>query len=741
MRRLIAAKKCPTIVYVSRTKRTRVLADRLTSDGFKALPYNGKMDPNEKIANQDAFMNGEVSIIVATTAFGMGVNKKDVGLVIHYDISDSLENYMQEAGRAGRDPSLQADCYILFNDNDLDQHFIQLNQDKLSICQIQQVWKAIKDLTQNRMTICCSALELARQAGWDDSAGSEIETRIRTALAALENAGYIVRGNNCPRVFATSIQAKSMIEASRRIRNSSLFSDEQKETAISIMHDLIQKRSYATGDNDDAESRVDYLADKKGLSKETVIELITLMRQEGLLEDSCDMSAYIYGTDTQHKSMLVLDRFAKLERFILSKIEEEGGQFRYKKLNEEAEEAGITTSTVKNIRTLLFFLSIKKYISKEENRANDSVKIIPELDIDLLKEKFERRIELCAFILGELYAKAKNNAANREEDDIRPVEFSLVGLFKAYQSTPRMNLGGAPAVLGDVEDALLYLSKIGALKLEGGFLVLYNGMEIKRIVRDNRIKYKMDDYRMLDEFYDQRIRQIHIVGEYANMMMRDYNSALQFVRDYFTMESSRFISKYFKGAREKEINRNITPAKYKQLFGDLSAIQEKIIGDVSKYIVVAAGPGSGKTRVLVHKLASLYQLEDVKHEQMLMLTFSRAAATEFKKRLQSLIGNVAHYIEIKTFHSYCFDLLGRIGSLETAENIVATAAEKIFRGDVEQGKITKTVLVIDEAQDMDDSEFALVRALMSVNEDMRIIAVGDDDQNIYQFRESHSRHL
>ena len=104
LRSLIEQKKCPTIVYVSRTKRTFQLANKLTSDGFKALPYNGKMESNDKIANQEAFMNNEASIIVATSAFGMGVDKSDVKLVIHYDISDSLENYVQEAGRAGRCP-------------------------------------------------------------------------------------------------------------------------------------------------------------------------------------------------------------------------------------------------------------------------------------------------------------------------------------------------------------------------------------------------------------------------------------------------------------------------------------------------------------------------------------------------------------------------------------------------------------------------------------------------------------
>lgn len=740
LRSLIVQKNCPTIVYVSRTKRTFELASKLTSDGFKALPYNGKMESNDKIANQEAFMNNEVSVIVATSAFGMGVDKSDVKLVVHYDISDSLENYVQEAGRAGRDPSLQADCYVLFNDNDLDKHFILLNQTKLSISEIQQVWKAIKDLTKNRPNICCSALEIARQAGWDDSAGSEMETRVKTAISALETAGYIVRGRNVPRVYATSIRTKDMNEASYRIRKSELFTEEQKSTALRIIKSLISSRSIATAGNSDAESRVDYLADILGIEKAAVIESINLMRQEGLLEDYSDMSAYIYDSDNQHKSTLILDRFAKLERFILSKITDEGASFGFKELNEEAQNKGITTSNIKNIRTLLHYLAIKNYITKEENRDSFSVNLIPSLGLKQLMDKFERRIDICRFILEKLYEKTTPN----EESDVekKPVEFSLVGLFKAYQSVPKMDFVDSPVVLSDVEDALLYLSKTGALKLEGGFLVLYNGMEIKRIVKDNRIKYKVDDYRLLDEFYKQKIRQIHIVGEYANLMVRDYNAALQFVQDYFNMDFKKFIATYFKGNRVKEIERNITPDKYNQLFGELSDKQAEIINDSeSKYIVVAAGPGSGKTRVLVHKLASLLLLEDVKHEQLLMVTFSRAAATEFKKRLVGLIGNAANFVEIKTFHSYCFDLLGKIGTLEGSSNVVKDAAEMIRNGEVEQGKITKSVLVIDEAQDMDEHEFELVKALMTINDDMRVIAVGDDDQNIYEFRGSNSGHL
>lgn len=739
MRSLIEQRDCPTIVYVSRTRRTRQLAGKLTSDGFPARPYNGKMDPAEKIANQDAFIRGTVKIIVATSAFGMGVDKKDVRLVIHYDISDSLESYIQEAGRAGRDPSITAECYVLFNDDDLDKHFILLNQTKLSISEIQQVWKAMKDLTRHRATVCCSPLEIARRAGWDDS-GSDMETRVKTAVAALENAGYVKRGRNMPRVYATSILAANMEEAGRRIDRSRAFSAEQKVQCKRIIKSLISSRSVAGAGNDDAESRVDYLADILGLEKRDVIGCVNLMRQEGLLADSMDMSAYIDKQDTQNRSMQTLDRFTRLERFLFSQLDGQEQCFALKELNEAAMNGGISHASVRDIRTILYYLTIKGYIAKQESGIDQHAVITPLMERERMVEKFGNRIELCRFILERLYAlsaQAEQTQAGRSL-----VQFSLVGLYQEYCDQPRLQLSGAEPVLTDMEDALLYLSKIGAMQLEGGFLVLYNGMEVKRLILDNKIRYKQEDYKTLDEYYKQKIQQIHIVGEYANLMVRDYNAALQFVQDYFQLDFKKFIAKYFKGQRAAEIKRNITPEKYSQLFGGLSETQSGIIHDTaSKYIVVAAGPGSGKTRLLVHKLASLLTLEDVKHEQLLMVTFSRAAATEFKKRLIGLIGNAANFVEIKTFHSYCFDLLGKIGSLEGVENVVKDAAGLIESGGVEPNRIAKTVLVIDEAQDMDEDEFRLIRALMKRNDEMRVIAVGDDDQNIYEFRGSDSKYM
>lgn len=739
LRTLIEQKNCPTIVYVSRTKRTFTLAEKLTSDGFPAKPFNGKMDPNDKIANQEAFIRNEIKVIVATSAFGMGVDKKDVGLLVHYDISDSLENYVQESGRAGRDQSLQAECFVLFNDEDLDKHFILLNQTKLSISEIQQVWKAIKDLTRLRPSVCCSPLEIARQAGWDDTV-SEIETRVKTAIAALENAGYVKRGRNASSVYATSILVKNMQAAGAVIDTCGLFDDVQRQNAKRIIKSLISSRSIAKAGNDDAESRVDYLSDMLGIEKADVIGAVNLMRQANLLADSQDMSAFIRRVDSQNKSAQIFEKFSKLEGFLLSQLTEEGNSFNLKELNERAQDAGIASSSVKNLRTILYYWTIKGYIQKGASSFGKKTDIVPSVKISSLQKKFDCRIDICKFLVNELYKEATELREGTSEEI--SVQFSLLGLFNAYQERPQMNMFNTKVTSDDIEDSLLYLSKIGAVSLEGGFLVIYSAMELKRLITDNRIQYKVDDYRMLSEFYKQKIQQIHIVGEYANLMVRDYEAALKFVRNYFQMDFKQFIAKYFKGERGKEINRNITPDKYNRLFNSLSEIQSKIINDdESKYIVTAAGPGSGKTRVLVHKLAALVLLEDVKHEQLLMLTFSRAAATEFKKKLLDLIGNAANFIEIKTFHSFCFDLLGKVGSLEHSENVVRDASQMIDSGEVEIGRIAKSVVVIDEAQDMDENEFFLIQTLMKRNEDMRVIAVGDDDQNIYEFRGSNSKYL
>jgi len=106
------------IIYCLSRKRVEEISDLLLVNGVKALPYHAGLEPQVRMANQEAFLNEEVEVMVATIAFGMGIDKPDVRFVIHYDAPKSLEGYYQETGRAGRD-GLEGTCILFYTYDDI----------------------------------------------------------------------------------------------------------------------------------------------------------------------------------------------------------------------------------------------------------------------------------------------------------------------------------------------------------------------------------------------------------------------------------------------------------------------------------------------------------------------------------------------------------------------------------------------------------------------------------------------
>lgn len=108
------------IIYCLSRKKVEEIAEVLKANGIKALPYHAGLDAKTRAAHQDAFLMEECDVIVATIAFGMGIDKPDVRFVIHYDIPKSIEGYYQETGRGGRD-GLEGDCLLMYNPADIDK--------------------------------------------------------------------------------------------------------------------------------------------------------------------------------------------------------------------------------------------------------------------------------------------------------------------------------------------------------------------------------------------------------------------------------------------------------------------------------------------------------------------------------------------------------------------------------------------------------------------------------------------
>lgn len=175
--RVVAAPK-PGIVYAATRKHAEDLAAALGERGVNAVAYHAGLAAAERERLQDAFMDDEAEVIVATTAFGMGVDKPNVRFVYHLDISDSVDAYYQEIGRAGRDGE-PAEAILFYRPEDLNLRRFFAGSGQVDAEQIEQVAAAVRDAS--------GPLEVGDLAGEVDLSRAKVET----AVSRLEDAGAV----------------------------------------------------------------------------------------------------------------------------------------------------------------------------------------------------------------------------------------------------------------------------------------------------------------------------------------------------------------------------------------------------------------------------------------------------------------------------------------------------------------------------------------------------------------------
>ena len=178
------------IIYCSTRKNVMAVFEEVQGYGSTVVAYHAGMTDEEREFSQNAFISGRADVVVATNAFGMGIDRADVRFVIHFEIPGSVEAYYQEAGRAGRDGELSA-CEMLFNHADLKTQEFFFEGSNPSVEQIRSVYNLLRsrcnpDTGELQMTVDAMAAELGKDAN---------PMGVSTALSTLIHAGAITRSD------------------------------------------------------------------------------------------------------------------------------------------------------------------------------------------------------------------------------------------------------------------------------------------------------------------------------------------------------------------------------------------------------------------------------------------------------------------------------------------------------------------------------------------------------------------
>jgi len=170
------------IIYTATVKHVEEVAGFLQGEGFEVLSYHGRLAAKRRKESQDRFMAGELKAMVATNAFGMGIDKADIRFVIHYDMPGSLEAYYQEAGRAGRDGD-RAQCVLLYDARDRRTQLFLMTGRYPSEKEVQRVYQALQELQQEEKEISAARLQ--------ERAAPVAKTKTRVTLTRLIEAGIV----------------------------------------------------------------------------------------------------------------------------------------------------------------------------------------------------------------------------------------------------------------------------------------------------------------------------------------------------------------------------------------------------------------------------------------------------------------------------------------------------------------------------------------------------------------------
>ena len=749
------------IVYCSTRAATEELADFLKTKGMRANYFHSNLSPEFKKNVQDSFIRGELRVIVATNAFGMGIDKPDVRLVIHADIPGSLENYLQEAGRAGRDRE-NARCVLLYTQEDVERQFMMSARSRLTFPEIRSILKTLRKISHKANLsgkIVATTGEILREDTDDvfvrDKATDD--TRVKTAVSWLEEATLLRREENDTLVFPSSLKVNTLAQAEEKLSRKQL-PEQYKKHLLEIVNEIILT---------DPEEGIstDEIMGLTGLSSDGVRKALNDLEQLGLATNDTALTAFVH-VGVERSSLKRLKEASELESDLIKVMQQyapdlskgDSSMLRLSVAAQKLKEMGHLSALPDKLGRLVRGLIND---GRSDEGGNGSVRV-RRIDPDTME----------VFLQRDWVNLIKTAELRRTAADVLLKHFlSLVPAgTRGVDLLTETTLGKLMAdlrrdiFLGEIRDfsrlldyALLWLHEQDIIRLNKGLAIFRSAMTIQ--LEPEKRNFGKEDYAALQMHYNEQVLQIHIMAEYVQRGLAVIGDAIRLSMDYFSLSRDEFIDRWLPD-RQQDLERQTTPQSWQTIVESLNnPVQQRIVADEREQtnVLVLAGPGSGKTRVLVHRIAWLIRVKRENSRSILALAYNRHAATEIRIRLKSLIGDDAKGVVIMTCHALAMRLAG-FSFTERLKHDASVNAE-IFRDILQQavsllngtGLLPEEAdeqrerllagfrwILVDEYQDIGLDQYELIaalagRSLKEKESKLSLFAVGDDDQNIYAF--------
>ncbi|MGZ8241514.1 MAG: RecQ family ATP-dependent DNA helicase [Methylobacter sp.] len=553
------------IIYCARRQSTEDIAEYLQQQGWQVEAFHAGKDTAQKKHIQENFVKSTTRIITATNAFGMGIDKEDVRLVIHADIPGSIENYLQEAGRAGRDQK-DAECVLLFDEHDIETQFKLSASSQINQRDIAQILRGLRKIRKDKYgNVVLTTGELLMDDEVQTSFDNEdhaADTKVKTAVSWLERAGFIERNENRTQVFQGRPLVKNLDEAKIKIEKLDL-SQRQQQRWLAIVEALFNADSDEGFSADELALLGAFTDDKDdqkaGKINETasqrVIRTLYDMANAGLIQKSLLLTAFLRHK-VSNSSLAVLEKVCSLERVMIKTLQEQAPDaetdqwqtLSLRHVNQSLLDGGHENSNPEILRLLLSSLA-------KDGQGFAGMKgslTIRHKGLDQYSVKFnrgwkpltiiaEKRQAVAKIVLDAIIQRIPEGTAGSAD---LLVEFSAEDLLSAL----KQDLVASTEIkdpLAAIERALNFFHEQKIITLQQGLVVFRQAMTIRVFPESKGRRYSKGDYEPLSQHYSERIFQVHVINEYAKYGLDKISRALAFVVAYFSLDKTEFVRRYF----------------------------------------------------------------------------------------------------------------------------------------------------------------------------------------------------